>query len=181
MNHQVRINDRTAVEQPRQYLRRVTKWLGLNSKTVTAMMTAGNVRKTAYVIVRKGDLAVGAWCTAGCSNALSIGDPATALKRIGTINLVVVINQRLSRSAMVEAVAMATEGRVAAVQNEGIVSTLTNQLVTGTGTDCIIVASCSKGGFPPDVRRTGPALAVAVTRRHVDHRVFHERWLGIFC
>ena len=46
---------------------------------------------------------------------------------------------------MVEAVAMATEGRVAAVQKEGIVSTLTNQLATGTGTDCIIIASCSRG------------------------------------
>jgi len=27
-----------------------------------------------------------------------------------------------------------------------------------------------------ECQRTGSALAVAVTRRHVDHNVFHERW-----
>lgn len=145
INHQVGIDDRTAVEQPRQHLRRLAKRLGLNSGTVTAMMTAANIKKMAYTIVRRGDLAVGAWCTAGCSNALRIGDPATALKAPGTINLVVVISQRLSTSAMIEALAMATEGRVAAVQEWGILSTRTNQAATGTGTDCIIVASSRRG------------------------------------
>jgi adenosylcobinamide amidohydrolase len=145
VNHQVEIDNRTAIEQPRQYLRRFTKRLGLNSGTVAAMMTAANVKKTAYVNVRRGDLAIGAWCTAGCSNALRIGDPATTFEAAGTINLVVVINQRLSGSAMVEALAMATEGRVAAVQEGGIMSTRTNQPATGTGTDCIIVASSPRG------------------------------------
>jgi adenosylcobinamide amidohydrolase len=145
MNHQVGIDDRTAVEQPRRYLRRLTKRLELNPGTVVAMMTAANVQKTAYVNVRRDDLIVGAWCTAGCSNALRIGDPATAFETAGTINLVVVVSQRLSGTAMVEALAMATEGRVAAVQEEGIVSTRTGQPATGTGTDCIIVASSPCG------------------------------------
>jgi adenosylcobinamide amidohydrolase len=145
INHQVRMDDRTAVEQPRKYLRRLAKLLRLNSGTVAAMMTAANVRKTGYAIAQRGELAVGAWCTAECSNALRIGDPATALSAPCTINLAVVMNQRLSGPAMVEALAMATEARVAAVQEAGILSTRTNRLATGTGTDCIIVASSSHG------------------------------------
>jgi adenosylcobinamide amidohydrolase len=36
---------------------------------------------------------------------------------------------------------MATEARVAAVQTAGIISTSTHLPATGTGTDCIVVAS----------------------------------------
>lgn len=145
INHQVMLDDRAAVEHPRQYLNQLTKLLRLNSRTVVAMMTGAAVRKTGYAIARRGDWAVGAWCTAGCSNALRIGDPATAGTTPGTINLAVAINQRLSAAALVEALAMATEARVIAVYEAGIVSTRTRQPATGTGTDCIVVASPSHG------------------------------------
>jgi adenosylcobinamide amidohydrolase len=145
INHQVMLDDKAATEHPRQYLARLTKLLRLDPKTVVAMMTGADVRKTGYATARRGDWAVGAWCTAGCSNALRIGDPATAGMAPGTINLAVVINQRLSWAAMAEALAMATEARVAAVQAAGITSTRTKRPATGTGTDCIVVASSSRG------------------------------------
>ena len=145
INHQVMLNDRAAVEHPRLYLDRLTKRLRLNSRAAVAMMTGAAVRKTGYAIARRGDWAVGAWCTAGCSNALRIGDPATAGSTPGTINLAVVINQRLSGAAMAEALAMATEARVAAVYEAGILSRRTQLMATGTGTDCIVVASPLRG------------------------------------
>jgi adenosylcobinamide amidohydrolase len=145
INHQVMLNERTAVDHPRQYLDRLTKLLRLNSRTVVAMMTGAAVSKTGYATARRGDWAVGAWCTAGCSNALRIGDPATAGKTPGTINLAVVINQRLSLAAVAEALAMATEARVSAVYEAGILSTRTQLRATGTGTDCIVVAAPSQG------------------------------------
>ena len=141
LNHQVMLDDRAAVEHPRQYLARLAKLLRLDPKTVVAMMTGADVRKTAYAIARRGDWAAGAWCTAGCSNALRIGDPATAGMAPGTINLAVVINQNLSWTAMAEALAMATEARVAAVQEAGILSTRTSRPATGTGTDCVVVVA----------------------------------------
>jgi adenosylcobinamide amidohydrolase len=145
INHQVRVDARTNVDQPRQYLQRLTKLLGLKPGTVAAMMTAADVRETAYAIASRDELAVGAWCTAGCSNALRIGDRATTLTVPSTINLAVVINQRLSGPAMAEALALATEARVTAVYEAGILSTRSNRPATGTGTDCIIVASSSHG------------------------------------
>lgn len=109
-------------------------------------MTGVSIRKAEYASARRDDLTVGAWCTAGCSNALRIGDPATSkLPRPGTINLILVVNQRLSPAAMVEAMAMATEARVAAVHDAGVLSTQTGQPATGTGTDCIVLASPAQG------------------------------------
>jgi adenosylcobinamide amidohydrolase len=145
INHQIAEDDRAATEQPRRYLNGITRLLRLNSRSVAAMMTAADVRKPGYAVARQGDLMVGAWCTAGCSNALRIGDPATAFATPGTINLAVAINQRLSGSAMAEALAMATEARVAAVYESGILSMRTKQPATGTGTDCIVVASSRRG------------------------------------
>jgi adenosylcobinamide amidohydrolase len=146
INHQIAVDDRAATEQPRRYLIGLTKRLGLKSpRTAAAMMTAADIRKIAYAIARRGDLAVGAWCTAGCSNALRVGDPATAFPSAGTINLAVVINQRLSGLAMAEALAIATEARVATVYEAGILSMRSNQPATGTGTDCIVVGSSRRG------------------------------------
>jgi len=145
VNHQIAPGDRLATEHPRSYLQRLVRRLGLDSGAV-AMMTGVDMRKAAYAAARRGDLMAGAWCTAGCSNALRIGDPATAAEiRFGTINLALAINQPLSPCAMAEALAMATEARVAAVLEAGVSSTRTRRPATGTGTDCIAVASPLRG------------------------------------
>jgi adenosylcobinamide amidohydrolase len=146
VNHQVRIGDRQATAKPRPHLRAVLKTLAIAPADAVAMMTGAAVSRAAYAAVSRGDLCVGAWCTAGCSNALRIGDPASfADPGPGTINLAVAINRCLSRTAMAEALAMATEGRTAAVQNAGVLSVRSGHPATGTGTDCVVVASPAEG------------------------------------
>jgi adenosylcobinamide amidohydrolase len=141
INSQVLLDDRAAVERPKLHLLQVAKSLELDPSRVVGMMTAAQVKRAGYSVVGRDDLIAGAWCTVGCSNALRIGDPATAVTTPGTINLALVINQCLSAAAMVEAMAMATEARVAAVMEANIRSTRTNRLATGTGTDCIVIAA----------------------------------------
>jgi adenosylcobinamide amidohydrolase len=146
VNHQIAVGDRLATEHPRSYLQRLVRRLRLDSGAAVAMMTGVEMRKAVYTAARRGDLVVGAWCTAGCSNALRIGEPATAGEiRPGTINLALAINQPLSAPAMAEALAMATEARVAAVLEAGIASARSGRPATGTGTDCIAVASPVRG------------------------------------
>jgi adenosylcobinamide amidohydrolase len=146
VNHQVAIADRAATEAPARYLAGLIGRLGFKAASAVAMMTGVSIRKVSYVTVRRRDLVVAAWCTAGCSNALRIGDTATVNNtRPGTINIVVAINQRLSAAAMAETLAMATEARVAAMQDAGVSSTRTQRPATGTGTDCIAVASPIRG------------------------------------
>jgi adenosylcobinamide amidohydrolase len=142
VNHQIEAGDRAATENPARYLAALVRAFVTRSESAVAMMTGVDVRTVSHISTRRGDLTVAAWCTAGCSNALRIGDPATAGKTgPGTINLVVTVNQPLTRSAMVEALAMATEARVAAVGAAGVASTRTRRPATGTGTDCVAIAS----------------------------------------
>ena len=146
VNHQIAPDGRAASERPRPYLQALVRRLGLAPGAAVAMMTGVDIRKASYATACRGDLMVGAWCTAGCSNALRIGDPATTGRvRPGTINIALVVNQPLSRCAMAEALAMATEARVAAVHDAGISSTRTRRPATGTGTDCIVIASPVRG------------------------------------
>jgi adenosylcobinamide amidohydrolase len=146
VNHQIEPGDRAACERPRPYLEALMRKLGLVPRAAVAMMTGVPIRKASYAAARRADLIVGAWCTAGCSNALRVGDPATfGTVRPGTINIALVVNQPLTQSAMAEALAMATEARVAAMHEARIASVLSQRPATGTGTDCIVVASPTRG------------------------------------
>jgi len=145
VNHQVRLDDRAAIDEPERYLAALISMLGFRAKSAVAMMTGVPIRKVSHTSVRRGNLIVASWCTAGCSNALRIGDAATVKTGPGTINIVVAINQALSDAAMAEALAMATEARVAAMLDAGVASTSTKRPATGTGTDCIAVTSPARG------------------------------------
>ncbi len=142
INHQIAPDDRAASENPHPYLEGLVRRCKVAPATAAAMMTGADVARAGYAMARRGGLMAGAWCTAGCSNALRVGDPAARRQpRAGTINLAVAVSQPLSESAMVEAVAIAAEARVAAMYEAGIASTRTGLPATGTGTDCIVIAS----------------------------------------
>jgi len=141
-NHQVLRDDRSATDAPRDYLRRLVRAMGLEPHAAVAVMTGASIRRVAYASAMRGTLAAGAWCTAGCSNALRVGDRATvADTRPGTINLIVAVNEPLSDGATAEALQIATEARVLAVYEAGVISTRSGKPATGTGTDCIVIAA----------------------------------------
>jgi adenosylcobinamide amidohydrolase len=73
---------------------------------------------------------------------LAVDDP-TAVPRpsVGTINLLCRVSIGLTEEALLEASAIAAEGRTAAVLAAGLLSPLTGRPATGTGTDCIVVAA----------------------------------------
>jgi len=91
--------------------------------------------------------------TVGLSNALSAGDPPTAVPAAGTINVCTWVSVPLTSAAMVETLALVSEARTAAVLQRRIPSTVSERPATGTGTDCVVVA-CPRA---PDVDRVGYA------------------------
>ncbi len=74
-------------------------------------------------------------------NALCVGDLPTAPNHVGTINLLCQLSVPLSDGAFIEAISIATEARTKAVLESNILSRRSAHLATGTGTDCIIIAS----------------------------------------
>jgi adenosylcobinamide amidohydrolase len=85
--------------------------------------------------------------TTGLSNPRRAGDRAehrTIAARHdqpGTINIVALTSAALTDAAMVEALLTVTEAKAAVLQEVGVLSPVSGQLATGTGTDSVAVVS----------------------------------------
>lgn len=80
--------------------------------------------------------------TVGLNNALRVGDPpGSAAPYPGTINILLQTSVPLTDLAAIEALSIVAEARTVAVLESGIQSTAGPGLASGTGTDCIAVAS----------------------------------------
>jgi adenosylcobinamide amidohydrolase len=110
---------------------------------------------------------VGANCvaTVGLGNALRAGDPPGPYARIGTINVLCRVDVALSTAASLEALAIATEAKTAAMLESGVMSGRSGQPATGTGTDCVVIASPKAQACAPYAGKhtdVGAAIGAAV-------------------
>jgi len=149
INHHVRNDDALFCAQPARWLELAALELGLRGKVI-AMATAVEMRNLVQVAFSGRGCEVTCFATVGCGNALSVGDPAsvatdeTMPTPLHTINVILTVLPGLSDLAMVEAIQIATEGRVRALYEARIRSSLSNLAATGTGTDCIAIVSLDK-------------------------------------
>ncbi|WP_394825090.1 adenosylcobinamide amidohydrolase [Pendulispora albinea] len=95
-----------------------------------------------YTVATAQSHGVTAWCvaTVGLGNALRAGDPPGVAGRIGTINTLVYVDAPLTDEALLEANAIVTEAKCAAVLEADVRSRRSGRPATGTGTDCTVVA-----------------------------------------
>jgi len=97
-----------------------------------------------FVERRRGSGTQWARCVAtiGLRNAVRIGDlPHTNAIRPGTINILLQVSRPLSECASLEALSLVAEARTSAMLDGNVPSSVENTIATGTGTDCIVVAS----------------------------------------
>jgi iron complex transport system ATP-binding protein len=121
------------------------------------LMTAAYLDGVKTVTLCEKDLIVSAVITAGLSNptAAGLSSPAV-LASTGTINMILLIDARLTPPAMVNAVITATEAKTDVLLRRGI-PTPEGHPATGTSTDAIVVA-CTGRGKP--IPYAGPATMV---------------------
>lgn len=110
------------------------------------LMTAAELRGFAVKQRLTSSAAVSVVATGGLGNAESTvpspGIPAVRkAARFGTINVVAAIEHPLTLAAQIEAVSIVAEARTAAVIGLGLTMEDGTRPVTGTGTDCILVAA----------------------------------------
>jgi adenosylcobinamide amidohydrolase len=175
-NHQVRLDDPRAARTPRAYLARVIRGAGYDLRRTVAMMTGAEVARAGHAVAARDGSAVGAWCTAGFSNALRVGDRGTVGPgRPGTINLIVMANRPMTRDALVEAIQIAAKARTLAILEAGVKSVRSGAPATGTGTDCIAIAA-PIAGETASARGAGAGCAARSTAaaRSADE----ERYCG---
>jgi len=146
INHKVSGGDPLFCTRPERWLEQATVRLGLQGKVV-AMATAVPMENLVQASFSAGNAEVTGFATVGYSNALSVGDPASVTLEgppsslLHTINMILAVQPGLTDEAMVEAIQIATEGRVRALYEAGIRSSISSLAATGTGTDCIAVVS----------------------------------------
>ncbi len=108
------------------------------------LLTAVNLNKARLVFLQEGGLRVGVLVTAGVSNAACAGITPPFSRQPGTINIVLLLDARLTRAAMLNAVITATEAK-SAILGEMHIRTAHGDPATGTSTDTITVAATGKG------------------------------------
>ena len=110
-------------------------------------MTAVSIADVVTVREAHGQIWVEGFVTVGTSNAVRAGEPVMLSQRNqrgthpGTINLILVTNARLSASAMVGMVQVATEAKTAVLLHAKVKSWTGRSGATGTGTDAVVVVS----------------------------------------
>lgn len=134
--------------------------LGL-AKPVVGMLTAADVR--AHQRADRGAATV--FATVGVGHALAAaGNRPRAVPRVGTINLLVVVDEPLDDPALAGAAQTAIEAKAQALAAAGIAAANADGPATGTATDAFCVASLPGGGVPfaGPATRVGAGIARAV-------------------
>nr|WP_092866523.1 adenosylcobinamide amidohydrolase [Hyphomicrobium facile] len=107
--------------------------------------------------------------TVGLSNGERVGQRfAAARTSVGTINTMVHISKSLTEAALIEAITIAAEARTAAILDAGV--RRSGVAITGTGTDCIVVAAPRGGSvrFAGMHTAAGEAIGAAVYKAMRD-------------
>src|SRR5687768_7037563 len=155
INHQVDASPRPRLSDqpvsicewgdPTRYLGSVAKEVGVTDDCV-GLMTAVPMRRLVVLREEVDRLWVEGFFTAGVTNAVRAGD-AICTKQAhgpGTINMILVTNARLTRSAMVCAVQVVTEAKTAALFRARVPCWRGKPGATGTGTDATVIV-CGDG------------------------------------
>ena len=123
----------------------VKSWLLQEKKNaaITNAVTLLTSRTIDRYVVKEahvGPITAVAVGTAGLSNAERVGLRVDrAGKDWGTVNLAVILTIGLTKTALLEALSIATEARTAAICDAHY--TIPTGIATGTGTDCIAIAA----------------------------------------
>jgi adenosylcobinamide amidohydrolase len=104
------------------------------------LLTSRAVASRVQAVESVGGVTVTCVATVGLGNALRAGDSPWPAAVVGTINVLAYADVPLSDEALVEATAIATEAKSAALFDRGVRSIRSRALATGTGTDCTVAA-----------------------------------------
>ena len=144
---------------------RIAQRFGIGKKALATMGTAADMDNLAVATREFAPFTVTALVTAGAeTNALRAGvDEGVHIegkekgnqdgKPLGTINVLLLTNARLTEGAMAQAIILTTEAKTAALEDLRVPSSYTKGAqATGTGTDSVIVVAGTTG---PRVTYTG--------------------------
>ncbi len=137
---------------PENFLVNEANQLQLPMDKVVGLMTAAKMQNVVVSTEKYDGVTLTVFVTGGATVAVTAGEPAASksssqLLKVGTINIIIVVDGNLSDGSMVEVVKSATEAKTVAIRELDIRSRFSGDLATGTLTDSIAVG-CTKKGEP---------------------------------
>lgn len=136
---------------PEDFLVKAAQELQLPREKVVGLMTAAKMKNVVAFTEKYDGVTLTVFVTAGATVAVTAGEPAASksnqLQKIGTINIVVIVDGNLTEGCMVEVIKTATEAKTVALRELDIRSRFSGDLATGTLTDSVVVG-CTKKGEP---------------------------------
>ena len=157
LNLKVPKNSGADLEDPATTLARHCQRHNWQGKTI-GMMTAASMKSLRLYSETLEGVQIMVATTTGIGNARRAGDQAEyrafddSVRQFGTINTVVATTALLSDAAMVETHMIATEAKVAILQELSVMSAVSDRLATGTGTDVTAIVS---GNDAPKIHYAG--------------------------
>lgn len=120
---------------------------GFPPTNTVGMMTAVDTKRA---VIKGYDATFGTVLvivTAGIGNAIDVSRTIEreSLHQVGTINIWVIINGKLSDEAFVQAMMTATEAKTKALQHEKVYDSISQTIATGTPTDSLLIAATQQG------------------------------------
>ena len=148
---------------PENLLKRTVVKLGLDPEKVVGLMTAADLRKVEVFDQRNQETTLTAFVTAGVGCSATAGEATVSkrdspnIKKVGTINIILLVDGNLIESCMVDAVKTVTEAKTVAMRELDVRSRFSGDLASGTVTDTVVVA-CTKQGKPVKYAGTATVL-----------------------
>jgi adenosylcobinamide amidohydrolase len=120
------------------------KLASLDAVDAAVFLTAREIRRHHFALTTIDLISAACLTTVGLTNGEKVGSrqPSTR-KAVGTINTLVHVSRPMSDAAFVEAISIATQARTAAIIETNALRK--GPAITGTGTDCILVAAPTVG------------------------------------
>ncbi|WP_245444962.1 adenosylcobinamide amidohydrolase [Pseudaminobacter soli (ex Li et al. 2025)] len=116
-----------------------TKMAEVGHEDAVHLMTSRTVRKHHFAAASFGQANASCLATVGLGNADRVGESPAISMPAGTINRLAHVDRPLSTAALIEAMSIASEARTAAIMD--LNWRQNGKPVTGTGTDCIVIAA----------------------------------------
>jgi adenosylcobinamide hydrolase len=136
---------------PEAFLKKILQGLQLPNDKVVGLMTAAQMKNVVASTEKYDGVTLTVFVTAGATVAVTAGEQAASkssqFQKIGTINIIIIVDGNLTEGCMVEVVKTATEAKTVALRELDIRSRFSGDLATGTLTDSVAVG-CTKKGEP---------------------------------
>lgn len=168
---------------PREFYDDPFKFLRIKEdliKDSVCLMTGVDVTKASIIEGIEDDIKVLVIVTAGTSNATSITDGEHICK-IGTINIIVIVNRDLTESCMVNAISTITEAKCKALSSFDLRSRISGDQATGTSSDAIVLASLEEGSafeYAGSATKLGWIIASCVEKAVKEAIIHHDGLLS---